>query len=331
MFTEHSLRRYPALIKAFTGIPAEEFWKKMTQLDEKYADYEQNRHERPHREREVGGGRPYDQPLVIRVMLVLTYLRLHVPQPVVALLFGCTQSDVCRELRRLLPLIQAVWPCPEVWEVAEADDEVVSQISLEQLSHQRALVDATEQPVERAQDKAIRKHHYSGKKKQFTLKTQLVSDDDHHIVAISQAVPGACHDKKLADDLQTVQRLPDGCEADGDKGYQGLSQQVEWITLENEETGEKEQKPRITVKTPFKKPRGGELTPEQKAFNQTLNAIRVRIEHCIGWMKNWAIVATRFRCDHAIYTLVLQTVCGFVNAQTQRWQAEREVLPAYCE
>lgn len=54
----------------------------------------------------MGAGRPYDdQPLVIRAMLVLTYMRLHIPQEVVALLFGATQPDVSRELRWLLPLI----------------------------------------------------------------------------------------------------------------------------------------------------------------------------------------------------------------------------------
>ncbi len=63
---------------------------------------------------------------MIRVALVLTYLRLHVPQATdimcrdahtaVAALYGCAQWDVSRELRRLLPLIQQVVPCPTVWQ-----------------------------------------------------------------------------------------------------------------------------------------------------------------------------------------------------------------------
>ena len=52
-------------------------------------------------------------------MAVLTYLRLHVPQTVVALFFGMKQCDVSRDLRRLLSLIQMVLPCPEVWKVIE--------------------------------------------------------------------------------------------------------------------------------------------------------------------------------------------------------------------
>jgi hypothetical protein len=71
---------------------------------------------------------------------------------------------------------------------------------------------------------------------------------------------------------------------------------------------------------PFKKPKGEELNAEQKAFNHQVSSIRVRVEHCIGWVKNWAIIAGRFRCSHSIYTLVMQVVCGLVNRQTQRWQ-----------
>ena len=45
-----------------------------------------------------------------------------------------------------------------------------------------------------------RKLYYSGKQKAFTIKTQMVADDDHHMLAISVSVPGAMHDKKLSDD-----------------------------------------------------------------------------------------------------------------------------------
>jgi hypothetical protein len=141
------------------------------------------------------------------------------------------------------------------------------------------------------------------------------------IAAISEATPGAKHDKKLSDEVKTIERLPDGCEADADKGDQGLADQVALVTVRNAETGEEQPVPRLTVQTPIKKPKGQELTDEQKAFNRQLGAIRVRVEHCIGWVKNWAIIATRFRCAHSIYTRVMQVVCGLVNWQTQRWQA----------
>lgn len=325
MFTEKTLRDHPRLIKALTGLPAKVFWELMAAIEARLPEYERQRHERPDRQRAVGGGRSYDQPLVIRVALVLTYLRLHIIQEAVGLLFGATQTDVSRELRRLLPLIKESVPAPEVWEFVQEGETLTEAdvLELAQLADGRALVDATEQQVYRPQDNEERKKYYSGKKKAFTLKTQFVTDGEHHIIAISAAVPGAQHDKKLSDEVKTVDRLPDGCEADADKGYQGLAQQVTMVTVRNPETGEEQQVPRLTVQTPIKKPKGQELTDEQKVFNRQLGAIRVRVEHCIGWAKNWVILATRFRCAHAIYTLVMQVVCGLVNWQTQRWQTAK--------
>jgi hypothetical protein len=328
MITEKTLRENSVLVKAFTGLPAEVFWTLVKGVEAQLPEYECERHERPDRERAVGGGRDFDQPVVIRVTQILTYLRLHIPQETVAVLFGATQPDVSRDLRRLLPLICRLVPAPEVWQEVEEGKSLTEADALElaQLADGRALVDATEQRVYRAQDNQVRKAYYSGKKKAFTLKTQLLTDGEHHIVAISEAVPGAVHDKKLSDQVQTIERLPDGCEADADKGYQGLADQVTLVTVRNVETGEEQQVPRITVQTPIKKPKGQELTDEQKAFNHQLGAIRVRVEHCIGWVKNWAIIATRFRCAHSIYTLVMQVVCGLVNWQTQRWQAAKAAL-----
>ena len=135
-------------------------------------------------------------------------------------------------------------------------------------------------------------------------------------------MPGAKNDKKLSDETKTGERLPDECQAKADKGYQGLAQQVSLVTV-IDETGQARQIPRLILETPFKKPKGGQLAEAQIQFNQKLNSIRVRVEHCIGWVKNWHIISTRFRCAHQIYTLVMQVVCGLVNCQTQRWQTAK--------
>jgi len=330
MLTEKILQGNPTLIKALTGLPADVFWQLIADLEAKWPEYEYQRHDQPDRQRAVGAGRPYDQPLVIRAMLVLTYMRLHMAQEIVALLFGATQPDVSRELRRLLPLMAQIIPVPEAWQVMDEEETPSEEegLGLAQLADGRVLVDATEQAVYRSQDNEERKKYYSGKKKAFTLKTEFVTDGEHHILAISEAMPGATHDKKLSDGVKTVERLPDGCEVDADKGYQGLDKQVTLVTVRNAETGEEQQVPRLQVKTPFKKPKGKALTDEQEAFNRQLSAIRIRVEHCIGWVKNWDIIATRFRCAHSIYTLIMQVVCGFVNLQTARWQMAQAQITA---
>jgi hypothetical protein len=167
MLTEKSFHENPLLIKAFTGLPPEGFWELVNKAQAQVAKYERERHDRPDRQRAVGGGRNFDQPLVIRIAQVLTYLRLHVPQKTVACLFGGTQSDISRDLRRLLPLLRQVLPVPEIWEkVEEGEGLAEGQIlELEQLADGRAIVDATEQQVYRSQDSDERKEFYSGKKK----------------------------------------------------------------------------------------------------------------------------------------------------------------------
>jgi hypothetical protein len=326
MFTEQSLRDHPSLVKAFMGIEAEQFWELIEHMTEQFAAYTRQQRQRTERLRAVGAGRSFDLPLCIRTALVLTYLRLHIPQATVAALFvGTTQSDLSRDLRRLLPLIEQQLPCPLVWEEVAADQAPpqTSLLTLPELADGRVLVDATEQRVSRSKDYLTQKAYYSGKKHGHTLKTQVVADGEHHLKAISVAFGGAIHDKALSDRVQTIARLPDQCEADADKGYQGLAAQVPTVTVRDALTGEVQSVPRLNVQTPFKKPKGHELSDEQKAFNRALGAIRVRIEHCIGWLKNWAILATRFRCDHAIYTSIFRTIGGFVNVQTERWQAAK--------
>jgi len=326
MFTEPILREHPEIIKAFMGIPSEVFWKIVDTVTLKLPEFDQERLERSERKRKSGAGRNCDQPIVLRTAATLTYLRLHVPQIVIAKMYGMTQTDVSRDLRRIMPAIQSVLPCPQVWKILEGEQEIeaLEPLSMEKLINGRALADATEQRVSRpGKNNDVRKKYYSGKKKQFTLKTQFLTDDEHHIQAISESVPGAEHDKTLSDELHTIERLPDGCELDVDKGYQGMAKQVDLIEVLDTQSGEKHTVARLTVQIPYKKPKGGELTDEQCTFNSALSAIRVRIEHCIGWVKNWAVLATRFRCAHSIYTSIMRTICGLTNLQTQSWQATK--------
>jgi len=326
MFTVESLRQYPGLVKALTGLPAEAFWALVAAVDGGWAEYERARRARPGRQRAVGGGRRCERDMALRVAAVLAYLRLHVPQAVVGWLFGTSQAEVSREVREVLPALRPCLPCPAVWEPSDDAAAVAAGGTLtpEQLGAGRVLIDATEQRVSRPGSDAAQRRHYSGKKKAHTLKTQLVTDDDHRILAISAAVPGATHDKPLCDALHTLDRLPDGVAAVADKGYQGLAAQVATAAVCDVATRAERQQPRLLAQTPHKKPRGGELTEEQRAFNRALGAVRIRVEHCIGWLKHWAILATRFRCAHDRYTPIMCVICGLVNAQTARWQAARD-------
>jgi hypothetical protein len=46
---------------------------------------------------------------------------------------------------------------------------------------------------------------------------------------------------------------------------------------------------------PIKKPRGKELTPEQKEINRQISSVRIRVEHAIGGVKRFRIVKDQAR------------------------------------
>ena len=175
IITEATLREDASWIPLLMGLPAESFWQLVEAVETAYPSYEQQRHQRPGRKRGVGGGRKCDLALVIRVGLVLTYLRLHLIQALVAKFFGASQSDVSRELRRLLPLLKQVLPCPQVWDLVEAEQSLTEEqmLKLTALADGQVLIDATEQQVYRSEDSLTRKAHFSGKKRCLRSKPNL--------------------------------------------------------------------------------------------------------------------------------------------------------------
>ena len=62
MFTELMLRQQPALIRAFTGIPAEAFWEMLEKMEARFSDYETGRHTRDGRQRRSGAGGSSSNP-----------------------------------------------------------------------------------------------------------------------------------------------------------------------------------------------------------------------------------------------------------------------------
>jgi hypothetical protein len=83
----------------------------------------------------------------------------------------------------------------------------------------------------------------------------------------------------------------------GDKGYQGLQ------TLH------------INSLTPFKKPKKGELTPLQRAFNSSLSKYRIRIEHVNRRIKRFKILQMRYRNKQRKHFLRVSLICGFHNCE----------------
>jgi hypothetical protein len=63
-----------------------------------------------------------------------------------------------------------------------------------------------------------------------------------------------------------------------------------------------------------KKPKGKELTDEQKKSNQSIASFRILVEHAIGGVKKCRIVKDRIRCYKLGFEdLVMLLACGLHN------------------
>jgi DDE superfamily endonuclease len=136
--------------------------------------------------------------------------------------------------------------------------------------------------------------HDRGQKKGHTVKNLLIIDETCPMCFLSDPCEGKAHDKSLAD--LAGYTLPDGSCLDQEMGFQGC-------TLDG-----------MTMVQPKKKPRGGELTPREKATNRSSSSIRIRIEHAIGGVKRYRMVKDQIRLlKDGIRDTLLDTCCGLHN------------------
>ena len=114
------------------------------------------------------------------------------------------------------------------------------------------------------------------------------------IIYLSKTVEGKKHDKKLADE-ETIE-YPEGTVLQQDTGFQGYAPEG------------------VTTKQPKKKPRGAELTKEEKEVNRELSRVRVVIEHLISGAKRLRIVKEemRLRVENVSDNL-MEIACGVHN------------------
>ncbi|MDR0758371.1 MAG: transposase family protein, partial [Tannerella sp.] len=93
------------------------------------------------------------------------------------------------------------------------------------------------------QDEEEQKSKYSGKKKRHTVKNAVIISCCCMVLYVSPTFDGRIHDKKIAD---TAYRIPPGFTLAQDTGYQGYRPEG------------------VRVIQPVKKPKGKEITAEQK-------------------------------------------------------------------
>lgn len=295
MITYESLKTKPAVFQNFTGLTLGAFQQLLPAFVEVYeADLNQRDQQRtPTRQRQRGGGRSGALPsLASKLVFILFYFKFYPVQMVQGYFFGMGQAQANEWIHRLTPLLRQA--LGEERQLPARKTRDITQV-LATCPGLEFIIDGTERPIRRPQDQDKQRHYYSGKKKRHTVKNNLITDKrTGKIKVLSSTVAGKKHDKKLAEE-QGIS-FPDASTLYKDTGFQGYEpQQVQTVQ-------------------PKKKPKGGELTPQEKADNTAISKARIGIEHAIGGVKVYHIVRDVFRNLRAGFDdAVMEIACGLHN------------------
>lgn len=135
---------------------------------------------------------------------------------------------------------------------------------------------------------------YIGKKKRYTVKNVLLTDQNDRILFLSDTYEGSVHDKPIAE--QTPYPLPQGSELLQDLGFVGLC-------IDG-----------IQITQPHKKPKGQTLSQSLKTENQLISHRCVRVEHIICSVKCCRILKDAIRLwKDTARVMVMAIYCGLHN------------------
>ena len=236
--------------------------------------------------------------------MLLIYYRLYVTYSLAGYLFDLDQSNICRDVHYIEPLVSKSVPIPKKIHSLTRRLRTLEEVT-EYFPELRAYIDATEQEIPRPKNKEKRKTHYSGKKKRHTVKTQLtVNSPDGLITHKTNHARGRRHDYDIF--KQSHPELPEGVIPGVDLGYDGIQNDY----------------PKLKAMIPFKRrgpgrghkgEKGKKLTPSQKKYNKSLSKARVVVEHTISRLKKFNIFGQEFRNRLRHYDLMTDIVSGLVN------------------
>lgn len=286
------LKHRSRLLQSLTGLNTTEFEGLLTSFGEAWQEFEEDTFERKTRQRARGAGRKAElTTLADKLLFILVYFRQYPTQEVQGYLFGLGQPQANEWVHRLTGVLnQALGAEQYLPERRPAKLEAVLSACPELVF----LIDGTERPINRPQDKEKQKRYYSGKKKAHTVKNNVITARGGKLLYLSGTYEGKKNDKKIAD--VEDYHLPLGSKLLQDTGFQGF------------------QPAGVTVIQPKKKPRNGELTPTEKVINRAISSLRVEVEHQIGGVKRCQIVVQKFRNRVENFVDdVMETACGLHN------------------
>ena len=224
-----------------------------------------------------------------KLLFIVVYLRKATTQDIFGEVFKMSQPVANKWIHILHPCLNQALAA-----VGEMPARNVQELQLAPEKGQLFFQDGTERPIQRPKDPEIQAVFYSGKKKRHCIKNNVLVNRQAKITLLTPTCEGKKHDKKIADETRLA--LPEGSILAQDTGFQGYA-------LAN-----------VTMIQPMKKPRGKELTPEQKESNRRISSLRIRVEHAIGGVKRYRIVKDQLRVRKDDFRdRVMETCCGLHN------------------
>lgn len=282
------------LMKALTGVSIKEF----QELAKTFAKALEELDNRPDRKRRKGGGKHHTLGSAEeKLFFILFYLKCYATFDVFAFFYSVVRSQPCRWVGQYLPVLERALGREVVLPVRKI--ESIEEFMRLFPNVKDVFIDGTERSIQRPKDPEKQKQNYSGKKKRHTRKNLVMSDRKKRILLLGDTHEGKRHDKKACDQEAIVDPLPpDDVTAWLDCGFQGIGRDH----------------PRVKIKIPKKKPKGGKLTEEEKEYNREISRVRIIVENALAGVKRYRVVYDVFRNKRkGMDDQVMLVACGLWN------------------
>ena len=292
------VRENERVLLSMTGLTRSEFERLLPVFERAWDEKEANEIEAGgDRQRARGGGRTAVLAAIEnKLLFILVYFKTYPLQTALGLMFGMGQSQANDWIHRLGGVARTA--LDELGMLPERDPERLAEVLAED-GAEEVVIDGADRRIQRPKDDARQRKYYSGKKKAHTVKNNVVVDaGDRKVKYLSGTCEGKKSDKKLCDEENPT--FPEDITLYKDKGFQGYEPEG------------------VETRQPKKKPKGGELSVEEKVENAVISGTRIVVEHVISGIKRCRIVKDVFRntkkdfCD-----LVMEIACGLHNFRTE--------------
>jgi len=278
MSVEKVLRR-DRLCRALTGLTPQEFLDLLPAFAAALAQAAMDAYlTDSSRQRKPGAGRkPFAQTVGEKLLFILLYHKVYPTFSVLGFFYNRDHGNVWRAYSHLAPVLESALgkklalPARKITSVEEFFKAFPEA--------KEVFLDGTERPVQRPKDKTRQKANYSGKKKRHTRKNIILSTRKRRVGYVSPTTEGKEHDFSIVKRTRLPEHIPKKVRIRMDTGFQGFLKEF----------------PGHAVSMPVKKPKGRELSRTLKEQNLRKSRIRILVEHAIGGVKRFNIVAHVFR------------------------------------